>query len=89
MDSELKHKEDFLKCRKNNNLQLSTSPLKTNDVKIAIICVPTPIPDVNTFSDVFVTTAVQDFLNHGNLGDIIILESSIEVGTTEKIKEII
>jgi len=89
MDSELPLKNEFLECRKNKKLSLSDSPSKTNLPKIGIICVPTPIPDKNTKSDIFVRSAVENFLNFSKEGDMIILESSVEVGTTDEMIKII
>jgi len=89
MDSELHLKEEFLKCRETEKLQLINSPQKTEVSKIGIICVPTPIPSEHTKSDVFVKSAVENFLENSKAGDVIILESSIEVGTTEEMKKVI
>jgi len=89
MDSEIYLEKDYLECRQKNNLELKDGPLKSPNSKIGIICVPTPIPDKNTNSDIFVKAAVESFLSCAKLGDVIILESSIEVGTTERIKETI
>ena len=89
MDSEIYLKNEFLECRQKNNLEFAEKPSKSSNPKIGIICVPTPIPDKQISSDVFVKSAVETFLNFSNSGDLIILESSIEVGTTEKIKDII
>ena len=89
MDSELHLKNEFLECRKRNNIILAKKPSNSSDPKIGIICVPTPIPNKDTSSDVHVKAAVESFLNHSKQGDVIILESSIEVGTTEKIKDLI
>ena len=89
LDSELFLKEEFLLCRNNNMLKLSDQPEDSTNPKVGIICVPTPIPDKNTSSDVFVQTAVENFLKFSKEGDVIILESSVEVGTTKKISEII
>ena len=89
MDSELLLKNEFLEVRKNNFLQLQTSPSNNSITKIGIICVPTPISTKNYSSDIFVKSAVEKFLEYSKKGDIIILESSIEVGTTDKIKKII
>ena len=50
---------------------------------------PTPIPDQNTVSDVFVIKAVKSFLDNSKEGDCLILESSVEVGTTEKVQKLI
>jgi UDP-N-acetyl-D-glucosamine dehydrogenase len=87
-DSEEILKEKFLECRK-EKLGLSEQPLKSEIEKIGIICVPTPIPDKNTMSDVFVIKAVKNFLDNSKDGDCLILESSIEVGTTEKVQKLI
>ena len=87
-DSEEILKEKFLECRK-EKLELSKQPSKNEIEKIGIICVPTPIPDKNTMSDVFVTKAVKNFLNNSKEGDCLILESSVEVGTTEKVQKLI
>jgi len=89
MDSEIHLKDEFLKCRNNNMLGISENPKKSDEPKIGIICVPTPIPNENTNSDVFVKSAVESFLKYSKKGDVIILESSIEVGTTENIRKII
>ena len=86
MDSEIYLKEQFLKIREEKLLELTDSPSKTTIPKIGIICVPTPIPKENLDSNIFVTSAVEDFIKFSNEGDVLILESSIEVGTTEKVQ---
>jgi UDP-N-acetyl-D-glucosamine dehydrogenase len=87
MDSEIYLKEEFLKIRESKNLELKDIATKTLSPKIGIICVPTPIPKEGLDSDIFVKSAVKNFLEFSKKGDIIILESSIEVGTTEKIQK--
>ena len=87
-DSEENLKEKFLVCRK-EKLELAEHPSKNKIEKIGIICVPTPIPDQNTVSDVFVIKAVKSFLDNSKEGDCLILESSVEVGTTEKVQKLI
>ena len=89
MDSEIYLKEQFLKCKEQKNLEILSNSMKTDMPKVGIICVPTPIPNKNTDSAVFVISAVEKFLNSSKEGDVIILESSIEVGTTDRIQEII
>ena len=89
MDSEIYLKEQFLKCKEQKNLEISSNPMKTEMPKIGIICVPTPIPNKNTDSAVFVISAVEKFLESSKEGDVVILESSIGVGTTDRIQEII
>jgi UDP-N-acetyl-D-glucosamine dehydrogenase len=85
--------EDFKKelqhLIESNSISFTDNPIKTESLKIGIICVPTPIPNTTTNSDVYVNEAVNNFLINSKKEDIIILESSIEVGTTEKIKNII
>jgi len=89
MDSEIYLREQFLKCKKQKNLEVLSNPIKTDMCKVGIICVPTPIPNKNTDSAVFVISAVEKFLDSSKEGDVIILESSIEVGTTDRIQEVI
>ena len=62
MDSELSLKEQFLQSRKEKKLLLSESPLESKFSKIGIICVPTPIPQDDVKSDIFVRKAVENFL---------------------------
>lgn len=88
LDSEIILKNEFIKCRK-EKLFLSVESAKTELPKIGIVCVPTPIPTKEISSDVFVKKAVENFLENANEGDCIILESSIEVGTTEKMQKLI
>ena len=89
LDSELYLKKEFLECRDNESLKLSNTSLQSENPKIGIVCVPTPIPDKNTNSDVFVKAAVESFLKSSKECDVLILESSVEVGTTDKMSEII
>jgi len=89
MDSEIYLQKEFMECRQKNNLVLQQNPSSSSNSKVGIICVPTPIPNKDVNSDVFVRSAVESFLSYSKLGDIIILESSIEIGTTERIRGII
>jgi UDP-N-acetyl-D-glucosamine dehydrogenase len=89
MDSEIHLKNEYNICRQKNKIKLQIEPEKSAYPKIGIICVPTPIPTKDISSDIFVKAAVNSFLQNAKLGDIIILESSVEVGTTDKIKNII
>ena len=89
MDSEIYLKNEFVHCRNNNKLELSTTPEKSETPKIGIICVHTPIPDKNTPSNKFVKEAIEKFLGTSKPGDLIILESSVSGGTTEEMREII
>ena len=88
LDSEISLKDQFIKCRK-ENLALSVTSSKNELSKVGIICVPTPIPSEKINSDIFVKKAVESFLENAKEGDCLILESSIEVGTTERMQEII
>jgi len=87
-DSEESLKRKFLECRK-ENLILAEQPSKNEIEKIGIVCVPTPIPNENTTSDIYVKKAVEGFLDNAKEGDCLILESSVEVGTTEKVQKLI
>jgi len=89
MESELNLSREFEKSRKNQNLIFSDKPKQTDTSKIGIICVPTPIGKNSVDSNIYVFSAVENFLSTCKTGDLIILESSIEVGTTDKIKKLI
>ena len=87
--SHLLLKNAFLHAQKNKKFVPSTIPISNNIPQIAIICVPTPISESLDESNKYVFSAVKEFLNISKKGDVIILESSIMVGTTEKIKQMI
>jgi len=89
MDSELHLKNEFIHCRENKNLELEISPIKSEKPKIGIISVHTPIPDENIPSNKFVKEAIENFLETSKAGDMIILESSVEGGTTEEMEKIV
>jgi UDP-N-acetyl-D-glucosamine dehydrogenase len=89
MDSEIHLQKEYIECRERNNIKLQSSPSGSSIPKVGIICVPTPIPTKEISSDKFVKSAVESFLSCSKPGDVIILESSIEVGTTENIIKII
>jgi len=88
-DTQLNLKSDFLKSLKNRNFVPSNIPVKTDLPRIGIICVPTPIPDGNNDSEIYVISAVKKFLDTSKRGDILILESSVRGGTTEELIKII
>jgi len=87
MDSEINLKDTFLECRKNGKISFSKKSEKSEFPKIGIICVPTPIPNDDVKSNIFVKSAIENFVEASKKGDIIIIESSVEVGTTEEMKE--
>lgn len=89
MDTELHLKNEFIHCRKNKNLELETTPKKSEHPKIGIISVHTPIPDENTPSNKFVKEAIENFLSTSKTGDMIILESSVGGGTTDEMEKIV
>lgn len=89
METELNMKLEFAENMKCGNLILNTGSVKTNNTKIGIICVPTPIKSKDVNSNVFVMSVLENFLDNSKNGDIIIIESSIEIGTTEQIKNTI
>ena len=84
---EINHKKLFFDVRKKEKFSLSRKPEKSTKSKVAIICVPTPIPSKKINSDFYVMCAVKNFLSTCKKGDSIIIESSIEVGTIEKIQK--
>jgi nucleotide sugar dehydrogenase len=89
LNSEEFLRKDFEISKNFNKLAIHDLPTKSENQKIGIICVPTPIPENNTSSDKFVKEATKSFLNNAKKNDVIILESSVEVGTTEKIEKVI
>ena len=89
MESELILKKEFIESLNQGRLTLTTELPKITDNKIGIICVPTPVPDNNQSSSIFVEDVTKKFLESSKKGDVIIIESSVEVGTTDKIKKII
>jgi len=89
MDSETNLKDSFLKCRKNGNLSFSGKSQKSELPKIGIVCVPTPIPNNDVKSNIFVKSAIENILGTSKKGDLIIIESSVEVGTTDEMGNII
>ncbi|MEE8180475.1 MAG: nucleotide sugar dehydrogenase [Nitrosopumilaceae archaeon] len=80
---------DYKNVRKKGNLIFSNSSRPQSKPKIGIICVPTPIPKKDIQSDHYVILAVRGFLSSAKSGDIIIIESSLEVGTTETVEQLI
>ena len=88
-ESELNLRTEFYESRKHQHLHFSTRPSKIEKSKIGIICVPTPLPTSGKDSDEYVKNAVKNFLESSKKGDVIIIESSIEVGTTDKLKKFI
>jgi len=89
MDSEINLKDTFLECRKNGKLSFLKQLEKSELPKIGIICVTTPIPNDGIKSNMYVKSAIENFLETSKKGDIIIIESSVEVGTTEEMRELI
>ena len=89
MDTEIHLKHEFSHAKQNGNLSLSNKPENSEQPKIGIICVHTPIPDQKIDSNQFVKTAIANFLSTSKAGDIIIIESSVGGGTVEEMKKII
>jgi len=89
LGTEIVLESNLKKCVNEKKLEFNTSSIKNDNPKIAMICVPTPIANETMDSDYYVEKAVIDFLNTSKKGDVVILESSIQAGTTEKIKKII
>ena len=87
LDTERNMKEAFVISRKEGRLQLSTAPKKSRTGKVGFVCVPTPIPTGPEPSEVHVNAAVNSFLDTASKGDMLVIESSIEVGTTDRIRD--
>ena len=88
-NSELKLKGVFLENRKSGYLSLDSQSRPSPNTRIGIICVPTLVPRNGIDSSVHVVAAVRDFLKSASAGDLVIIESSVEVGTTDEIKKMI
>lgn len=88
-ETELNIKKEFMHVRQEKLLSFSSEPKKRENSKIAFICVHTPIATKEVKSDTYVKKAIEKFLQTSKKGDVIIIESSIEGGTTEKMQKII
>ena len=64
------------------NLQVSSTPEPSD---IFIIAVPTPLGDNNIPDISYVNSAVQSLAPYISSGNLLIIESTIPVGTTEKV----
>ena len=89
LDTERAMQEYFLAAITDERLRLSTTPRASKYGRVGIVCVPTPVPDTNTSSYVYVEAAVENFLKVAKPGDVVIIESSVEVGTIDRIRDII
>ena len=87
--SENNLKEQFIDLRDKKRLSLSKFSDKSNLPRIGIICVPTPISNKKNNSNIFVNAAIEDFLSCSKKGDVLFVESSLEIGTFENIKSFI
>ena len=89
LDTEVSMREPFMTAMSSGKLCLAATPYPSEVGKVGIICVPTPVPRDSASSDIYVEAATKNFLGAAKLGDVLIIESSIEVGTTDRIKDII
>lgn len=89
LDTERAMRESFLTAIADERLHLSTTPQKSKYGRVGIVCVPTPIPNADTSSYVYVEAAVKNFLKVAKSGDVVIIESSVEVGTVDRIRHVI
>lgn len=87
VESEIILQEKFLESIKSGKIIFSNKVTDTKQTKISIICVPTPIPNQDISSYTYVKKAIDEILTKSKTGDMIIVESSIEVGTMDKISE--
>jgi len=88
-DSEINLQTEFDESRKQGFLSFATEPKKIEQSKIGIICVPTPVPSSGVKSDQYVKEAVEKFLETSKVGDMILVESSVEVGTIDDLEKLI
>ena len=89
MDTERNLDEAFAGARKAGRLHLATKPRRPQSPKVGFICVPTPTPGGPESSDVYVNAAVESFLGTATKGDVLVIESSIGPGTTDRIGDAI
>jgi UDP-N-acetyl-D-mannosaminuronic acid dehydrogenase len=71
---------------KNGNLRAGTTPV---DADVFIIAVPTPLRENHTPDLSYVESATVMLIPHLKEGDLVIIESTSPVGTTEKMQDII
>lgn len=84
VESQREFQEALPQILENGNFSLSEHPIRSNEPRIGIICVPTPVPNGEVNSETFVFSAVEKFLDTSKRGDILIIESSVRGGTTDK-----
>ena len=89
LGTEITLSKELAKSIDEKTIEFKTNSSEFSPPKIGMICVPTPIASKDMSSDFYVEKAVKSFLNTSKKGDVIILESSIQAGTTEKIRGII
>ena len=89
LDTERAMQESFLAAIADGSLHLSTAAHTSKYGRVGIVCVPTPAPGTATSSYVYVDAAVKNFLKVAKPGDAVIIESSVEVGTVDRIRDII
>ena len=89
LDTERNLKEVFGLARREGRLRLAAAPKKTLAGKAGFVCVPTPAPGGPADSNVHVNAAVSSFLGTADRGDVLVIESSIEAGTTDRIRQMI
>ena len=87
LGSQMTLKNEFLESVQAGKFVPSDNPIKSENPSVGIICVPTPISEDNKDSNVYVNLAVDRFLETSKAGDLLILESSIGIGTTDAIKQ--
>lgn len=88
-NSETRLKDTFIECKRRGYLSLDSSSKPSDSTRVGIICVPTPVPLNGVDSNVNVADAVKNFLKSARSGDIIIVESSVKIGTIDGIRAMI
>ena len=87
LGSEAGLKRDYKRAREAGRLDLGGKGRAGGPAKVGFVCVPTPAAE-GARSDGFVRSAAGEFLGTAGRGDVLILESSLEVGTTEGIRDL-
>jgi nucleotide sugar dehydrogenase len=88
-NSENDLKKQLIDLRIKKKLSFSKFSTKSNLPRIGIICVPTPISHKYNDSNIFINVAVENFLSCSKKGDVLIIESSLEIGSFERIESFI
>lgn len=73
---------DLLTLIQSGNFEVSNDFSKVSGVKIVVICVPTPLDELRKPDLSHVYSSVKSFSKYLNIGTLVILESTVQPGTT-------